>query len=121
MTWRYSGHCRPETLAATQAEWEARPSTFTIGKNQTGGVFELLSHTATNSGAEKLVRHRANMQLNLLADVQQHLPPFRATWTTHDGGRARWPVPMLLLTRYRATTLAQSRDKTGSQKRHRSE
>ncbi|KAF8576246.1 glycosyltransferase family 90 protein [Ramaria rubella] len=72
----------PPALLAAQTEWEAKPDTFTIGKLP--GATHVMLLNATISGSS-IDHERVQDQLALLAEVQEWLPPFRATFTIHDG------------------------------------
>lgn len=68
-------------MRANQAAWETHTDTFTIGKLPDTFTVELLNHTFHNDVGYQRVQD----QLDLLEDVQEWLPEFRATYTIHDG------------------------------------
>jgi hypothetical protein len=72
----------PSVLRKAQATWESRPGTFTIGKLPDSSSAEFLNHTLHDP---RIGNRRVQEQLNLLKDVQEWLPEFRATFTEHDG------------------------------------
>jgi hypothetical protein len=72
----------PSVLREAQATWESQSDTFTIGKLPGSSSVELLNHTLHDSYTG---HQRVRDQLNLLEDVQEWLPEFRATFTVHDG------------------------------------
>ncbi|KAF8576914.1 glycosyltransferase family 90 protein [Ramaria rubella] len=72
----------PAVLRAAQAQWESKEDTFTIGKNPGATRVILLNDTM---GGSHIGRERVQDQLGLLEDVEVWLPPFRATFTMHDG------------------------------------
>ncbi|KAF8487547.1 hypothetical protein JB92DRAFT_3022176 [Gautieria morchelliformis] len=73
----------PSVLRASQATWESHSGTFTIGKLPGEHTVKLLNHTIPE-GAQ-LGEERIQNQLELLKDVQEWLPEFRATFWMHDG------------------------------------
>ena len=73
----------PAVLQGIQADWEAHADTFTIGKLPDSSTVELLNNTLQDDSY--LGRQRIQDQLDLLEDVQEWLPEFRATFTSHDG------------------------------------
>jgi hypothetical protein len=73
----------PRELRAIQSEWEANQDTFTIGKVD-GEHIALLNDTMRGA---RMGIQRANDQIDILEDVEEWLPDFRATFTMHDGPR----------------------------------
>ncbi|KAF8487546.1 glycosyl transferase family 90-domain-containing protein [Gautieria morchelliformis] len=73
----------PSVLRASQAAWESYSNTFTIGKVSAASAVELLNYTFEDTSV--LARERIQNQLDILEDVQDWLPEFRATFTTDDG------------------------------------
>lgn len=74
----------PQSLQATQMEWENQEDTFTIGKVSQNDSIDILSANLVPAMEEDGYA-RALLQVQLMQPVQEHLPPFRATWTAHDG------------------------------------
>ncbi|KIJ36563.1 glycosyltransferase family 90 protein [Sphaerobolus stellatus SS14] len=72
----------PKLLQEAQRNWESHPDTFTIGKSADSDSVELLNDTMNGnpSGMQRVLD-----QLNILEDVGEWLPAFRATYTMHDG------------------------------------
>ena len=73
----------PAALQQVQADCESQAFTFTIGKLPGSSTVDRLNHTLQD--ASRLGHRRVQDQLDLLKDVQQWLPEFRATFTSHDG------------------------------------
>ncbi|KAF8511776.1 hypothetical protein JB92DRAFT_2831055 [Gautieria morchelliformis] len=73
----------PSVLRASQAAWESYSNTFTIGKVSAASAVELLNYTFEDTSV--LARERIQNQLDILEDMQDWLPEFRATFTTDDG------------------------------------
>lgn len=71
----------PKELIALQAEQELQPDSYTLGQNAEGKL-EILQ-TAFR-GNEGLINH-AYMILEHLKSIEDILPPFRATFSPHDG------------------------------------
>ncbi|KZV84062.1 hypothetical protein EXIGLDRAFT_727684 [Exidia glandulosa HHB12029] len=74
----------PEELQEVQMRWESMLDTFTIGKVEDGDPLDIINANLS-PGIEDDGYARAMLQVNLMEPVQQFLPPFRATWTAHDG------------------------------------
>jgi len=72
----------PVQLRAAQAEHETFADTFTIGKLHDDDSVVLLNSTLQGS---QLGHQRVQDQLELIDEVQEWLPAFRATFTKHDG------------------------------------
>lgn len=72
----------PVQLRAAQAESETFGDTFTIGKLHDDDTVVLLNSTMPGS---PLDHQRVQDQLELIDEVQDWLPAFRATFTIHDG------------------------------------
>ncbi|KIJ36259.1 glycosyltransferase family 90 protein [Sphaerobolus stellatus SS14] len=72
----------PKFLQSAQHNWESHPDTFTIGNSADSDTVELLNNTMNEnpSGMQRVLD-----QLNVLQDVGEWLPAFRATFTMHDG------------------------------------
>jgi len=85
----------PAELHLAQAEAEKRGWTFTIGKESIGANISIVAHTTKDS--EDGLLNRARLQIDILKDIQQHIPPFRATWSIDDGAPFhRQVIPPLL-------------------------
>ncbi|KZV78280.1 hypothetical protein EXIGLDRAFT_847684 [Exidia glandulosa HHB12029] len=74
----------PEDLQDAQMKWEGMPDTFTIGKVEENDPLDIINATL-RPNLEDDGYVRAMLQVDLMQSVQQYLPPFRATWTAHDG------------------------------------
>lgn len=73
----------PSYLLELQAEREFKQDTFTIGKNAEGKLDIL--QTSFQEGAYDQLIWIANKVLDILRDIEDDLPFFRATFTPHDG------------------------------------
>ncbi|KAJ3875522.1 glycosyl transferase family 90-domain-containing protein [Lentinula edodes] len=73
----------PSYLLELQAEREFKQDTYTIGKN-TEGKLDILQ-TSFQEGAYDQLIWIANKVLDILRDIEDDLPFFRATFTPHDG------------------------------------
>lgn len=79
--WGYS----PTDLLEIQAEREDHKDTFTLGKNETSDVSVLkVSFSAPMEWDPQALLGGADHIIELLKDVQHHLPPFRAVISPHD-------------------------------------
>ncbi|KAJ3781614.1 glycosyl transferase family 90-domain-containing protein [Lentinula aff. detonsa] len=73
----------PSYLLELQAEREFKQDTYTIGKNAEGKL-EIL-RTSFQEGAYDQLIVTAKKVLDILRDIEDELPSFRATFTPHDG------------------------------------
>ncbi|KZV84064.1 hypothetical protein EXIGLDRAFT_727686 [Exidia glandulosa HHB12029] len=80
----------PEDLQDAQMKWEGMLDTFTIGKVEENDPLDIINATL-RPNLEDDGYVRAMLQVDLMQSVQQYLPPFRATWTAHDGMKAPTP------------------------------
>ncbi|KAJ4474319.1 glycosyl transferase family 90-domain-containing protein [Lentinula aciculospora] len=72
----------PSYLLGLQAEREFKKDTYTIGRNADGKLDVV--KTSFNSAYDQLLS-TANKVLDILRDIEDELPSFRATFTPHDG------------------------------------
>ena len=75
----------PHVLRATQSAHESDGDTFTIGKESGHPDLELLTSNLTDANLQKSGTTRSHLQMGILDPVKDLIPPFRATWTAHDG------------------------------------
>ncbi len=74
----------PGLLQQMAQETEEVPDTFTIGKANGSDKITLLNLTPRNQQALEIILEQATAQIELIQDVSQWLPPFRATFTIHN-------------------------------------
>jgi len=79
----------PADLKAAQDELEHHKDTYTIGKEQADANITMLTHNMTPGRLTSAGKGRSKTHLSILEPFQQHLPPFRATWSLHDGASTR--------------------------------
>lgn len=81
----------PQTLQRLQRAAESQYDSFTIGKVRRGSdseedsKVELLNHTFNSQSGQARLKHI----LDLLDEIQQWLPEFRATFNMHDVPRVQ--------------------------------
>ncbi|TDL29204.1 hypothetical protein BD410DRAFT_8683 [Rickenella mellea] len=75
---------KPADLAQLQQQWESHRDTYTVGKVTEGDPITVLGTSMTNETLQHDLNRLANGQLNLIKDVQQFIPPFRAIFTASD-------------------------------------
>ncbi|KAJ3975638.1 glycosyl transferase family 90-domain-containing protein [Lentinula raphanica] len=73
---------QPSYLLELQMERESKEDTYTIGKNAEGKLDVL--KTAFHEGAYDQLIVGANEVVDILRDIEDELPSFRATFTPHD-------------------------------------
>ncbi|ESK95111.1 glycosyltransferase family 90 protein [Moniliophthora roreri MCA 2997] len=73
----------PEDLQEIQKESEEKKDSYTLGKVAEQGVITVL-RTSFEEGRDHLITGGENI-IALLKDISKDLPPFRATFSPHDG------------------------------------
>ncbi|KAG2140698.1 glycosyl transferase family 90-domain-containing protein [Suillus clintonianus] len=73
----------PLDLQTTREHLEAQDNTVVIGKSEQGSFIEVLDYHLPEDSAERLLG-RIDHVLQLLQDVEEFLPPFRAVFSPHD-------------------------------------
>ncbi|KAL0067878.1 hypothetical protein AAF712_005046 [Marasmius tenuissimus] len=73
----------PAELQGIQKELEFKQDSYTIGKNETHGV--AVVRTSFHEGSYKQLIKGTSAVVDLLKDIEQFLPSFRATFSPHDG------------------------------------
>lgn len=77
----------PEDLQELQLDWEAHQDTYTIGKLSEDSIVTVLNFSISEQNMGRLddfLSYGAKAQSDLLGDVYQYIPPFRATFSPHD-------------------------------------
>ncbi|KAJ7591036.1 hypothetical protein C8J56DRAFT_1135555 [Mycena floridula] len=74
----------PARLQSIQRDWEAHADSFTVGKDAIDDSISLLNSTLPNPSSRQGLAAGAFMLMDLLEDVQQHIPRFRAVFSPHD-------------------------------------
>lgn len=74
----------PRDLQRIQFEWEAHFDTYTIGKTKDGPMKLVNSSLAAVQPGTFDLRDGAYMIIDLLKDVEDKIPPFRAIFSPHD-------------------------------------
>lgn len=78
----------PEDLQEAQTAREGKCDTFTIGKLAEDDTVSLLNMTIDDSRKQNIKNYMSwgvKPQLDMLKEVYQHIPPFRASFSTADG------------------------------------
>ncbi|TFK24115.1 hypothetical protein FA15DRAFT_687615 [Coprinopsis marcescibilis] len=73
----------PKDLIANQAELETKKDSYTIGKTETGTI-EVLAYAFEDGKYDQLIVGSKRI-IDLLQDIKEDLPEFRATFSPHDG------------------------------------
>ncbi|KAF8650711.1 hypothetical protein AX16_005084 [Volvariella volvacea WC 439] len=74
----------PNDLQALQHEWEAHADSYTIGK-VADGKLQILNHTLPYDEKSRTNLMWGGRQIvEMLEDVQEYIPPFRAIFSPHD-------------------------------------
>ncbi|KAL0958787.1 hypothetical protein HGRIS_014108 [Hohenbuehelia grisea] len=73
----------PEDLLKVQQELETKRDSYTLGKNATGPV-EVVTYAFDEGRYNQLIKGSERI-LDLLEDIEAVLPPFRMTFSPHDG------------------------------------
>lgn len=73
----------PADLLDIQAELESKVDSYTIGKTDTTSV-SVVNTSLTEGSYDQLI-HGSVAIVKLLQEVEEFLPPFRATFSPHDG------------------------------------
>ncbi|KAF9450836.1 glycosyltransferase family 90 protein [Macrolepiota fuliginosa MF-IS2] len=76
----------PRDLQAIQAEWEAHEDSYTLGKDTSDAPIDILNFTFGGDRPDEKV-HLLNPGfevIELLEDIQEYIPPFRAVFSPHD-------------------------------------
>ena len=75
----------PNDLQKIQREWESHVDSFTVGKDSFEDPISLKNYTLTGSDETKEVHAKGAYEIiNLLQDVWQAIPAFRAVVSPHD-------------------------------------
>jgi hypothetical protein len=75
---------RPDDLARMETEWEGHEDTYTIGKVKDGHI-NILNYTLKDGDETRINLLNAGFEfIDLLEDVQDKIPPFRAVFSPHD-------------------------------------
>lgn len=70
----------PSHVQTLQAEYEGEPGTFTLSNGRSGFRHVRVIESSVSSPTElEVMEKRSEMQINVLGNVSQWLPPFRAT------------------------------------------
>ncbi|KAL5501707.1 hypothetical protein ACEPAH_8967 [Sanghuangporus vaninii] len=78
----------PRDLQEVQAEREGKSDSFTIGKLEENEIISLVNITVDASREHRIKDYMSwgvKPQLEMLNEVYQHIPPFRATFSPSDG------------------------------------
>jgi hypothetical protein len=70
-------------LIVIQKEAEEKKDSYTIGKTE-GGEIKVLTYAFEEGRYQQLISGSRGV-ISLLKQVNHHLPPFRATFSPHDG------------------------------------
>ncbi|KAI5119394.1 hypothetical protein M0805_005937 [Coniferiporia weirii] len=74
----------PRDLRVAQAEWEAHPDSYTIGKISEDSVVTVLNMSMPEDRKTDFLNWGAKPQMDLLNEIYKFIPTFRATFSPHD-------------------------------------
>ncbi|KAK7052187.1 beta-1,2-xylosyltransferase 1 [Favolaschia claudopus] len=74
----------PQDLLAIRAELEAKVDSYTIGKIGDSGQVKVVNTSFAPGKYEQLIKGSVQI-IDLLSDVEEFLPSFRAVFSPHDG------------------------------------
>ena len=75
----------PRQLQEMQEKWEGHKDSFTIGKMEPEDVVTVLNISLNQPDrTQDFMAYGAKPQLDILAEVHQFIPPFRAVFSPHD-------------------------------------
>lgn len=75
----------PTDLQMIQRDWEAHADSYTVGKDAQADSIVMLNYTLPgNTGVKHELAQGAFQIMELLEDVEEHIPPFRAVFSPHD-------------------------------------
>lgn len=75
----------PTDLQGIQRDWEAHADSYTVGKDAQDDPLVMLNYTLPgNAGVKHELAEGAFQIMELLEDVEKHIPPFRAVFSPHD-------------------------------------
>lgn len=75
----------PTDLQGIQRDWEAHADSYTVGKDAQDDSIVMLNYTLPgNAGVKHELAEGAFQIMELLEDVEKHIPPFRAVFSPHD-------------------------------------
>jgi hypothetical protein len=72
----------PHDLRRIQFEWESHQDSYTLGK--VGDTIAIVKYNLSSGDANSNLLFGAHDVINLLQDVQHHIPSFRAVFSPHD-------------------------------------
>lgn len=76
---------RPAELRRTQRDWEGQVDSFTVGRDTVGEEFGPLNYTAPeDERVKKQLANGATLVMEVLEEVEDYLPPFRAVFSPYD-------------------------------------
>lgn len=74
---------KPQDLIALQKSLESKVDSYTIGNTKEEGI-SVVHYAFTEGKYNQLIKGSEKI-IDLLSDVEQYLPPFRAVFSPHDG------------------------------------
>lgn len=75
----------PTDLQKIQRDWEAHADSYTVGKDAPADSIVMVNYTLPgNAGVKHELAEGAFQIMELLEDVEDHIPPFRAVFSPHD-------------------------------------
>ncbi|KAJ7596240.1 glycosyl transferase family 90-domain-containing protein [Mycena floridula] len=75
---------QPATLLAIRSELESKVDSYTIGKDEDTDPISVLNTSFAEGRYDQLIKGSVKI-LDILGDVEEFLPPFRAVFSPHDG------------------------------------
>lgn len=89
----------PNDLQTIQRDWEAHADSYTIGKEE-GGIINLVNYTLPgNERTQTDLAGGAFEIMDLLEDVEEFIPPFRAVFSPHDNPNLHTDYELMRLAR----------------------
>ncbi|KAG6820453.1 hypothetical protein H0H93_000207 [Arthromyces matolae] len=74
----------PEDVRRTQFEWEGHSDSYTVGKTSSSAIHVVNYSLPGNEHSGHDLLGGAYEVMELLKDVEEHIPPFRAVFSPHD-------------------------------------
>ena len=74
----------PPDLFEIQKELEVKKDSYTLGKTKQNDPVSVLTYAFTEGRYDQLIHGSVDI-VKLFREIQDFLPPFRATFTPHDG------------------------------------
>lgn len=75
----------PHDLQDARRAWEGNPDSFTIGKQAADDPITILDYSVRQGDDSRYgLAHTVHLIIDLMREVEEYLPPFRAIFNPHD-------------------------------------